>query len=561
MQIHNVTQGSAEWLELRARHFTASEAPAMLGLSKYKTRDALLREKATGITEEIDADKQSLFDRGHEAEAAARPLAEAMIHEELFPATGTETIDGLPLLASFDGITMMEDVCWENKLWNKDFATHVRNTGDAPDTHWPQLEQQLLVSGAKEALFTVSDGTPEHTVSLWYASRPERRAQLIAGWKQFAADVANYQHVESAPAAVAAPITDLPALAVEITGRVVASNLVQWKGIVVSRIEAINTDLQTDQDFADAEATVKFLDEGEKKIDLVKAQAQANAADIDTLFRAMDEIRETMRSKRLALDKLVKARKESIKVEIVQVGQKALAEHVAALNKRLATAQLPIITADFGAAIKGKRSLDSMRSAVSDLVAAKKIEASAIADKIAENIIILATYSDHAFLFNDRASLLLKDADDLQAVIANRIAAHKAQEEARLAVERERIRAEEEARARRALEEKAAAEARQAREAEAAKPAPAIAEVVAAVAQAPISALFDSDTGETIKLGEIGQRLGFAITADFLASLGFSPVRKEKAACLYSAASWPAICRALINHIATAATTDYRKAA
>ena len=48
MITHNVKQGSKEWHEFRARHFAASDAPAMMGVSPHKTRSELLREKATG---------------------------------------------------------------------------------------------------------------------------------------------------------------------------------------------------------------------------------------------------------------------------------------------------------------------------------------------------------------------------------------------------------------------------------------------------------------------------------------------------------------------------------
>lgn len=109
MQIITCLQGSPEWLEVRANYLTASEAPAMLGLSKFKRRDQLLREKATGITEYVDAAKQRLFDAGHAAEDAARPIVEKMIGEDLFPATGTREVEGLPMLASFDGINIGRD--------------------------------------------------------------------------------------------------------------------------------------------------------------------------------------------------------------------------------------------------------------------------------------------------------------------------------------------------------------------------------------------------------------------------------------------------------------------
>lgn len=223
MKTLNLKQGTPEWIEARTKYFTASEAPAMLGLSKYKTRDALLREKSSGLVEDVDHAKQRLFDRGHEAEAAARPLAEDFIGDELYPATGTLEVDGLPLLASFDGITMSEDLLWENKLWNGGLAADIE-AGVIGDTYWPQLEQQLLVSGAAKVYFTASDGTAENTVGMWYQSVPKRRQQLIAGWKQFADDLANYVPVEVIPAAVAAPTEGFGALVLKVEGRVVACN-------------------------------------------------------------------------------------------------------------------------------------------------------------------------------------------------------------------------------------------------------------------------------------------------------------------------------------------------
>lgn len=55
-----------------------------------------------------------------------------------------------------------------------------------------------------------------------------------------------------------------------------------------------------------------------------------------------------------------------------------------------------------------------------------------------------------------------------------------------------------------------------------------------------------------LRLGEVSQRLGFDVTANFLASLGFAPVAQEKAAKLYAADDFPRICAALIRHIAAA---------
>ena len=67
MKTHSLLQGSPEWLAYRSTHFNASDAPAMLGVSPYKTRTELLHELHTGLSPEIDAATQRRFDLGHAA--------------------------------------------------------------------------------------------------------------------------------------------------------------------------------------------------------------------------------------------------------------------------------------------------------------------------------------------------------------------------------------------------------------------------------------------------------------------------------------------------------------
>lgn len=56
-------------------------------------------------------------------------------------------------------------------------------------------------------------------------------------------------------------------------------------------------------------------------------------------------------------------------------------------------------------------------------------------------------------------------------------------------------------------------------------------------------------TPPTLRLGQIGERLGFTVTADFMLSLGFAPTATDKAAKLYHEADFKNICAALIRHI------------
>ena len=419
-------QGSQEWLAARAKYFTASEAPAMMGASKYTTRSELLRQKATGIAEEVDAGKQRLFDRGHAAEAAARPIVEAIIGESLYPVTGTLEVDGLPLLSSFDGLSAMDDIAWETKLWNASLADAVRAGQLEPHYYW-QLEQQLLVSGAEKVYFTTSDGTPENTVGMWYTSSASRRAALISGWKQFAKDLADYQHVEQTVAPVAASIEALPALFVQVEGKVLATNLDAFKASAQTFIDNIKTELVNDQDFADADKMVKFLKDGEDRLALAKSQALAQTASIDELFRTVDAISEQMRVKRLALDKLVKAEKENRRNEIVTTAMHALTEHVAGLNKRIGGQWVPPMNGlRFSEAIKGLKSLDSMRDKVAGALAQAKIEANEIADTIEANrkSLLIGTENDSSHLFPDFAAVCTKARDDFEALLMSRIAKH-----------------------------------------------------------------------------------------------------------------------------------------
>jgi putative phage-type endonuclease len=434
MEIITVTQGSQEWHDLRAKYDTASEAPAMLGISKYQSRNDLLKAKATGLKEEVSSAQQFIFDRGHAAETAARPIVEALIGEDLYPSTCVATIEGLNLLASLDGMTMDETVLWENKLLNSGLADDVR-AGNLEPHYWAQLEQQLLVTGAKKVYFTTSDGTAENTIGYWYKSVPERRAQIIAGWKQFRQDLAAYQHAEPVVAAVGTAVARLPALTVSLVGEVTSSNLALYKETAIGFITKINTDLKTDQDFADAEKVVKFCDSAEKELDLVKAQALAQTATIDELFRTVDALKEAMRAKRLELEKLIKVRKESIKGEIVLAAAAELKAHISALNDRLGRTLMPVIAADFQGAIKGKRTIDSLQIAASNELTRAKIEASMIADRIQINL-RSEELAEFQFLFADLPTICTKEAEDFDALVRVRVSEHLAKEEERIARER-----------------------------------------------------------------------------------------------------------------------------
>lgn len=439
MKIHNVAQGSAEWLALRAQYRTASEAPAMMGASKYQTRTDLLAAKKTGISPDVTPSQQFIFDKGHATEAMARPLAEALIGEELYPIVATEG----DLLASMDGATMLGETLFEHKLWNESVVAQVKAGDLAPHYYW-QLEQQLLVSGAERVIFVCSDGTPENFVHMEYRPVAGRATQLIEGWKQFEADLANFEIVDAPSIVVGKAPDELPALRIELTGMVTASNLKVFEDSALAVIDSVKTTLSTDQDFADAKKAVKWCGDVEEAVAAAKKQALSQTQSIDELFSSLDRISAHARETRLKVDKLVKAQELLVKTNIKQKAELALADHIAAINKTLGKVTLPHVVSDFVGAMKSKRTIASLQDAVDTELARAKIDASQAADSIRLNLTSLAELAvDHAFLFSDLQQLVTKANDDLVTLIKFRISEHQKVE--REKAEAKRIAEEQEA--------------------------------------------------------------------------------------------------------------------
>jgi len=571
MKTVDLIQGSPEWSAHRAQHWNASDAPAMLGVSPYKSRAELLRERATGISQEFDAATQRRFDDGHRFEALARSLAEKIIGDELFPVTG---VNGR-FSASFDGLTMLEDTAFEHKSLNDELRAAIQPNNSItalPEHYRVQMEQQLMVSGAERVLFMASKwGNDDELIEerhCWYWPDAALRTRIIAGWEQFERDLADYKPETVATKPAGRSPETLPALRIEAKGMVTASNMAEFREHAMAVLGQINRDLQTDEDFVNAESTVKWCSGVEERLSAAKANVLAQMADVDAVCRTIDDVTAETRRIRLELDKLVKAEKENRKAQIVSDGVQAVRDHYSEMAASLGAHAIGVpasMTSDIGAAIKGLKTLASMREKVDAAVANAKIAASQKADSIRANIAVLDASAEHAHLFPDRVSLCAtKQPDDLRNLIAARIAEHKAREEAKLEAERQRIRAEEQAKAERAAREelvrleqqRAAEDARIAAEAKThEKPLPPVTMTVvqpqAFVAPAQPAA---NPSSRTIKLGDINAALApLSITAEGLASIGFTSCGQDRAAKLYRADDLPAILRTLAQRLHMAA--------
>tara|TARA_R100000365_G_C2748574_1_gene80546 strand:+ start:1766 stop:3460 length:1695 start_codon:yes stop_codon:yes gene_type:complete len=555
MKTHTLIQGSAEWHAYRASVWNASDAPAMMGCSPYKTRSELLQELAIQLGKEhSDYVQERVLDKGHEFEALTRPLAEQIIGEELAPVVGSSdtVIGGRALSASFDGIDFMETVAFEHKSLNQQLRECMEGLDESdrlPLHYRVQMEQQLMVSGAMRILFMASKWNGADLVEerhCWYYSDAKLREQILAGWAQLAEDLAKWQPqaVEVKPTGRAPD--QLPALHVEVSGQVTASNLSEFKDTALAAIHSVNRNLVTDQDFADAEKAVKWCSDVEDRLAAAKQHALSQTATIDELFRTMDDISAEAKRVRLDLDKLVKARKEAIRVEIVTENQRALAEHVDSLNKAFPRAWVAMPAAAFGEAIKGKRTLSSIREACSVVLAQAKIVANQAAERFKANRAALVVEGrDWIDLFPDFATVGNKPAEDFDAVLQLRIGKHQ---EAERQAEAARQRAAEQAQA--AIQQAATPAVQPPAPtpaAQVAAPAPTVSQMVPVAVPKPAA-----NEAATVKLGEICGHIGsgFSMTAVFVEQvLGVPPAKVDKAARLYTPTDERRIYAALRDHL------------
>lgn len=412
MKTHDFQQGSQEWHAHRATHFNASDAPAMMGCSPYMTRTELMTRMKTGIAAEVDAATQRRFDDGHRFEALARPLAEKIIGEDLYPVTGSAG----ELSASFDGLTLMEDVAFEHKSLNDDLrAAMVEGcTGAAlPPLYRVQMEQQCMVSGAEKVLFMASKWNGDTLVEerhCWYMPDPALRAQIVSGWKMFAEELTTFEpNATVVEKVVAETVESLPAPVVTVTGELaLQDNFKVFEERLRHFLEhRLIREPKTDQDFVDLDAQIKAMKQGREALKSSKAQMLAQVQPIDQASKTADMLDTLLQQNVKMAENLLTAEKDRRKGEIVAGGVTKFKAHIEALNAEIAPITMRHRTADFGGVIKGLKSLASMEDRVAGELARVKIETNAIA---AETRSRLAWFRERAkgyeFLFPDLGEII-----------------------------------------------------------------------------------------------------------------------------------------------------------
>lgn len=211
--------------------------------------------------------------------------------------------------------------------------------------------------------------------------------------------------------------TDIITLAIEARGEIISSNFPAFAEMVRSRLTEINRDLKTDEDFDQADADSKAIASAEASLKAAKEKALSDAEQLNELFSQIDALTGDLSAARLDLTKQIAKRKEEVKTELVE-------EYLATFDIDPRDARRQFLTG-LQTAIKGKRTLDSMRTALRVYA----LTSQAVIVKCRETLdrFEMAHGKD---LVMDRRELELKKPEEVEAELRRRFEAKRAADEA-----------------------------------------------------------------------------------------------------------------------------------
>jgi len=206
-------------------------------------------------------------------------------------------------------------------------------------------------------------------------------------------------------------------LQIEARGEITTNNLPEFRELVREALGNINRDLQTDEQFGQAELDCKALKSAE---DAVRAAALSAFDDqVKALVEELSATAEEIRLPRLDLEKLIAKRKDEVKVELIEEALTTFDIDAGLARKHF--------LAGLQTEIKGKRTLESMQKAL-------RIYASSQQSLINKCRKVIDTFeSAHgAEMTMDRRTLELETPEGVEAELRRRFEAKRATEEKRL---------------------------------------------------------------------------------------------------------------------------------
>ncbi|VEI57661.1 Uncharacterised protein [Pasteurella multocida] len=249
--------------------------------------------------------------------------------------------------------------------------------------------------------------------------------------------------------------------------KVLACNIKDFKTQAEKFLSTITNTFETDEDFGKAKEEVKLL----KKVEDRTREAIENAqhGDIQELIAQAEEIAEQFRQKRLFLEKTVKAREIEIKSEIVSTALDEVVRSMSGYSNDVSIVLSSKFTKNamksrLDESGKGRSKTETYRKAVNAEKTLIISEISAEGARVAERRKMIPISYGH--LFKDWQSLISGE-QDLEPIIAERIAEEEKREAELRAKAEAEAKAREEAQAQ--AKEQARIEAIQAQEKQAEK--------------------------------------------------------------------------------------------
>lgn len=184
IQTVDLVQGTQAWLDWRIPKVTASDMPAILGLSPYKTPWECWGEKV-GLLNPPDLDKNPNVRRGKIREDVARQFAEQQMSDVLMPLCAEYT--AWPIFAaSLDGLTFDARPVEIKAPCEKVYA-EIEKNGTASPTYKmyeAQVQSQCIVCNATEGcLVFYLEGRP--LLTFYVTLSAQRRSEILTAAKTF----------------------------------------------------------------------------------------------------------------------------------------------------------------------------------------------------------------------------------------------------------------------------------------------------------------------------------------------------------------------------------------
>lgn len=206
MKTVELVQGSLEWHAFRKMHIGSSDAPAVLGVSPYRTMRQCAAEKIGLPQPLLEAEEEKnefIFNRGHAVEKKIREQFKELTGVFMAPLVCVHP-EYEVLAASLDGFDPRLGVL-EAKLVGQAVLKKAEALGEIPEHHAVQMQHQMMVTGADVGSWFGHDGKGTGFMVTVPADRA-KQAQMIETELKF---------WEMVKAKVLPPLTDRDYLEIE----------------------------------------------------------------------------------------------------------------------------------------------------------------------------------------------------------------------------------------------------------------------------------------------------------------------------------------------------------